>query len=557
MLRIKKFVRFLRNGLFLVLVASLVLILSCVGYAQQTPTKEKIIQVAQSWPCYIDPAVGQDNVAVIAHINLYEQLVMLDEKGEVTPKVAKSWDFDPASNTYTFYLVKGIKFHNGDILTANDVIFSLKRLLTIGEGWSFLFKNVIGGYSAPDPETVVISLKQSYGPFLSILIHLHILNEKQVMSNIKKDGLYGEFGDYGKEWLVTHDAGSGPYMVKEMKTAEYLYAVRFPDYWGGWDKDAPDSFKLIGTTEPVTVRTLMSRNQLEITDEWQPTENYEALGKIPGVEVAYFNAGGLLYLDFNTSKPPLDDVHFRRALMYIFDYKICYELLYPMGKRTNGPVGSALPGWDSTLPFLERDVERAKTELAQSKYADQLDKYPVEFAWVSEVPDEEKVALLLQSNASEIGIKIEVTKNPWLTMVSRSASAESTPHIFTEIKTSIPYPEAGALLEGGYHSIGRGTFANVHWFTDEIQSELDQLIEEALSTADNIERYAKYSTLTKKIIDLASDIWAVEIPQRHAYHADYVVWPDADAAKAGQKIHIMPGQRMYFNNMKFISEKAP
>jgi peptide/nickel transport system substrate-binding protein len=416
---------------------------------------------------------------------------------------------------------------------------------------------VIGGYSAPDPETVVISLKQSYGPFLSILIHLHILNGKQVISNIKKDGPYGEFGDYGKEWLVTHDAGSGPYMVKEMKTAEYLYAISFPDYWGGWDKDAPDSFKLIGTTEPVTVRTLMSRNQLEITDEWQPTENYEVLGKIPGVEVAYFNAGGVLYLGFNTSKPPLDDVHFRRALMYIFNYKTCHEKIYPMGKHTNGPIGSALPGWDSTAPLLERDLEKAKAELAQSPYANQLDKYPVEFAWVSEVPDLEKVALLLQSNASEIGIKIEVIKNPWLTMVAITASAESTPHIFTEIKTSIPYPEAGALLEGGYHSTGRGTFANVHWFTDEIQSELDQLIEETLSTADNIERYAKYSTLTKKIIDLASDIWAVEIPQRHAYHADYVVWPDADAAKAGQKIYIMPGQRMYFNNMKFISEKAP
>ncbi|MBA7476217.1 putative D,D-dipeptide-binding periplasmic protein DdpA [subsurface metagenome] len=549
MLRIRK------NELFLVLVVGLVLVLSCAGYAQQAPTKEKIIRVAQSWPCYIDPAVGQDNVSVIAHINLYEQLVMLDEKGEITPKVAKSWDFDPASNTYTFHLVEGIKFHNGDILTANDVIFSLERLLNIGEGWSFLFKNVVGGYSAPNPETVVISLEKSYGPFLSILIHLHILNEKQIMANIQ-DGLYEGFGDYGKGWLVTHDAGSGPYQVKEMKTAEYLYAVRFPDYWGGWDKDAPDSFKLIGTTEPVTVRTLMSRNQLEITDEWQPTENYEALGKIPGVEVAYFNAGGLLYLDFNTSKPPLDDVHFRRALMYIFDYKTCHELVYPMGKRTNGPVGSALPGWDSTLPFLERDIERAKMELAQSKYANQLDKYPVEFAWVSEVPDEEKVALLLQSNASEIGIKIEVSKNPWLTMVARSASAESTPHIFTEIKTSIPYPEAGALLEGGYHSIGRGTFANVHWFTDEIQNELDQLIEGALSTASNIERYAKYSAMAKRIIDIASDIWAVELPQRHAYHADYVVWSDADAAKVGEKIHIMPGQRMYFKDMKFVSEKV-
>jgi len=301
----------------------------------------------------------------------------------------------------------------------------------------------------------------------------------------------------------------------------------------------------------------MNRKELEITDEWQPTENYKAMEEIPGVDVAYFLAGGVLYLSFNTAKPPLDDVHFRRALIYSFDYKTCHEKIYPEAKRTNSPIGSALPGWDPTMPLLERDLEKAKAELAQSPYADKLDQYPVEFAWVSEVPDEEKVALLMQSNAADIGIKIEVTKNPWLTMVDRAASAESCPHIFTEIKTSIPYPEAGALLEEGYHSAGRGTFANVHWFTDEIQSELDQLLADALGTMDNNERYAKYKALSQKLIDLAPDIWAVELPQRHAYHADYLIWPDADAAKAGGKINIMPGHRMYFKNMKFIPEKMP
>ena len=550
-MKTSKFIRFLRNGLFLVLVASLVLILSCAGYTQQE-VNEKIVRVVQGWPCYIDPAVGSSNVDVIAHTNIYDQLVMINEKNEVIPKVATSWDFDPTSDTYTFHLGKGIKFHNGDTLTANDVIFSLKRLLTIGEGWAYAFEEVIGEYSAPDPETVVISLKQKYGPFIYTLVFFSILNEKQVMSNINKDGLYGEFGDYGKDWLVTHDAGSGPYMVKEMKTADYLYAIRFPDYWGGWDKDAPESFKLIGSTEPVLVRTLMSRNELEITDEWQPTENYKDMDAIPGVDVAYFYTGQILYLSFNTSKPPLDDIHFRRALTYIFDYKTCQEKVYSNAKRTNGPVGSTFAGWDSTLPLLERDLEKAKAELAQSPYADQLDKYPVEFAWVSDVPDEERVALLLQSNAGEIGIKIEITKVPWLTICDRATSAEFTPHIFTMITGGILYPEAGASIEDGYHSKGRGTYNNTHWFTDEIQSELDQLIEETVTTMDIEKRFAMYKELISKIIGLAPDIWAVELPNRHAYHADYLVWPDADAAKAGHKANIMTGQRMYFKNMRFI-----
>jgi peptide/nickel transport system substrate-binding protein len=61
------------------------------------------------------------------------------------------------------------------------------------------------------------------------LVRLYILNKDQVMANIQ-DGSYGEYGDYGKEWLTTNDAGSGPYTVKEMKKQEHLYAVKFPDF---------------------------------------------------------------------------------------------------------------------------------------------------------------------------------------------------------------------------------------------------------------------------------------------------------------------------------------
>jgi len=193
----------------------------------------------------------------------------------------------------------------------------------------------------------------------------------------------------------------------------------------------------------------MNRKELEITDEWQPTENYKAMEEIPGVDVAYFLAGGVLYLSFNTAKPPLDDVHFRRALIYSFDYKTCHEKIYPEAKRTNSPIGSALPGWDPTMPLLERDLEKAKAELAQSPYADKLDQYPVEFAWVSEVPDEEKVALLMQSNAADIGIKIEVTKNPWLTMVDRAASAG--PALISSLRSRPAFPtrKPGPCLRRG------------------------------------------------------------------------------------------------------------
>ncbi|HHV78313.1 MAG TPA: ABC transporter substrate-binding protein [Firmicutes bacterium] len=519
------------------------------------PQKEMIVRMTQAWPVKLDPAMGYDNASSVAYANLYDTLVMVDPDGTIKPWVAKSWDYDATSKTYTFKLEKGIKFHNGDTLTAADVVFSAKRMLTIGGGWAFVFKNVIKDVVAEGEDTVKFILTGDYGPFLKTLVHLPILNQKQVMANIKKDGTYGEFGDYGKEWLVTHDAGSGPYMVKEMKTSEYLSAVRFPDYWKGVENGSPESFKIIGTTEAATVRTLMSRKELEITDEWQTAEAYSKLKELPGVKVADFVSGGLMIFHFNTSKKPLDDVHVRRALQYCFDYDSALKI-FPGGKLTSGPVGSALPGYDASLPKFRQNLDKAREELKQSKYKDTIGNYEIELAWTAEVPDEEKVALLLQSNAEQLGIKIKVTKGPWLTWLDKVRKPETTPHIFTRVQTSISFPEAGAILDY-FRSTARGQPTNCHWFADNVQKEIDTLVGDALATMDTNARYEKYKTITRKIVDLASDIWVVELPQRQAYQADYLIWPAAQAAEKGEPVNTLVGLRTYFRDMRLVPEKMP
>jgi peptide/nickel transport system substrate-binding protein len=516
------------------------------------PPREKIVRIVQSWPVYIDPAVGSDNVAELCMQNFYDTLLTVDENGNPQPRVAESWTFDPNTLTYTFKIRKGIQFHDGSELKASDVVFSLKRMIDIGEGWGYLFRGLVKDVSAPNPETVTITLERPVGPFLLYLMHLAVVNEKQVKDNAKKDGPYGEFGDYGKDWLLTHDAGSGPYMVKEVKLEEHVIGVKNPNYWQKIDENAPDSFKVIGTTEPVTVRTLMAKKELEITDEWQPTENYDAMSKLPGVKVANLRTGAPLMLMFNTSKPPFDDLHFRRAVMYVFDYAVCQEQILPTSERARGPVSPVMPGGDPSLPLLERNVDKAKEELAQSKYAGQLDQYPIEFWWNSVVPDQEKIALLLQSNCQEIGIKVDVVKSSWTQFVDACSKPETTPHIFPVIQSSIAYPEAGAILYQVYHSSSRGTFFNMHWFDDATQAEIDQMIEDAIATLDTNERHEKYKAIIRKILDLAADIVAVEMPQRHAYQAGYLMWPAAQAAETGGKINLMPGLRMQFKDMRFI-----
>jgi len=543
-----------------VLALSLILSLAFVTSLMPTsaasaPPREKMVRIVQSLPVYIDPAVGADNVAEICIHNFYDTLLTADENGTPQPRVAKSWEFDADTLTYTFKINKGIKFHNGDELKASDVVFSLKRMIDIGEGWGFLFRGVVKDFSALDTETVTITLERPIGIFLFYLIRVAVFNEKQVMENAKKEGPYGEFGDYGKNWLLTHDAGSGPYMVEEVRLAEYVIGIRNPNYWQEIDKNAPDSFKIIGVTEPVTVRTLMARKELEITDEWQPTENYNAMSKLPGIKVANLRTGAPLMLMFNTSKPPFDDVHFRRAVIYIFDYAVCKDQILPTSDRARGPVSSIIPGGDPSLPLIERDLEEAKAELAQSPYVTKLDQYPIEFWWNSVVPDQEKIALLLQSNCQEIGIKVNIVKSSWTLFVDAAANPDTSPHIFPVIQSSLAYPEAGGILHQCYHSSSRGTFDNMHWLDDATQTEIDSMIEEAITTLDTNERYQTYKAIIRKILDFALDIVAVEMPQRHAYQAEYLMWPAAKAAETGEKFNLMPGLRMQFKDMRFIGEE--
>ena len=541
-------------ALSLILSLAFMTLLMPTSAASAAP-REKIVRFVQSWPLYIDPAVGSDNVAEVCIHNFYDTLLTLDDSGAPQPRVAKSWEFNADTLTYTFKINKGIKFHNGDELKASDVVFSLKRMIDIGEGWAYLFRGVVKDFSALDTETVTITLERPIGIFLFYLMRVAVLNEKQVMENAKKEGPYGEFGDYGKDWLLTHDAGSGPYMVKEVKLAEHVIGVRNPNYWQEIDKNAPDSFKIIGVTEPVTVRTLMAKKELEITDEWQPTENYNAMSKLPGIKVANLRTGAPLCLMFNTSKPPFDDVHFRQAVIYIFDYAVCKDQIIPTSDRARGPVSPIIPGGDPSLPLLERDLEEAKAELAQSPYVTKLDQYPIEFWWNSVVPDQEKIALLLQSNCQEIGIKVNITKSSWTLFVDAAANPDTTPHIFPVIMTALAYPEAGGILYQCYHSSYRGTFFNMHWLDDATQTEIDFMIEEAIATLDTNERYQTYKAIIRKILDLALDIVAVEMPQRHAYQAEYLMWPAAKAAETGEKFNLMPGLRLQFKDMRFIGEE--
>src|SRR4030066_446150 len=200
--------------------------------AVQAPQK-RVLRISFSWPDRIDPAVGNDFASSTSLANLYDTLIFPNAKGGVDPWLATSGEISADGLIYTFHLREGVKFHDGSLLKASDVVYSYNRIKTIGEGYGYLVTTGVQSMTAPDDSTVEIKVDQPSSLFLPSLVRLYVASEAIVKANTKAEGPYAENGDYGKECLQPPDAGSGPYMVKEFPLEQYLLMEKLNDGGGG------------------------------------------------------------------------------------------------------------------------------------------------------------------------------------------------------------------------------------------------------------------------------------------------------------------------------------
>jgi peptide/nickel transport system substrate-binding protein len=515
----------------MLIVMILIVGLSSAALAQDEPSR---LRVTFSWPTFIDPAVGNDFSSSTSLANIYDTLIFPNAEGGSDPWLAESWDVSDDGTVYTFSLRQGVLFHDGSELLASDVAYSYTRFKEIGEGFSYLLADA--AVEAVDDYTVQFTLEQPSGLFLPSLVRLYILNEDVVLENTAAEGIYGDNGDYGTEWLLTNDAGSGPYLVVEFPLAEYLLMEKFNDWWNAesFVENAPDEVRFIATTETATVRSLMDDGELEITDQWQTIEALEALGAMDGVSVIAFPTMTSFYYMMNTSLAPLDDIHCRHAVAYAYDYAQAIALEWEGTQQMVGPVPQTVGGHNPDVLVFTRDLDKAREELAECQYADSIADYPIELVWIAEVPAEERFALLFQANMNEIGIPVDVVSNPWLSVVENTSSQETSPHIVT-IYVSTDLPEAGLMIQQRYHSDTAATWQQNEWLLD---SDLDAAIEDALSTVDEVERFAKYGDLQAQLAELAPSLYLYDQLEKHAV-AEYVEWnPQANSSVMGYQIYV-------------------
>lgn len=509
-----------------ILLVSVLLIsgMALSGCTQESSGEKSYLRVGFSWPCEIDPAIGSDYSSATAFTNIYDPLVYPTTEG-VEPWIATDWQASPNGTTYTFDIRKGVKFHSGNELTAEDVMFSMKRIKTIGEGYAYLFGSVNMTKSKQLGEhKVKFVLDEPSGVFLSSLVRLYIVDKEVVMNNIKTDTKfqYPPNGDLGRNYLRTQDAGSGPYKVYEVVKQDHVYMKRSEDYWEKFAKNPADEYHMLALGEPSTERTMFSEGTLEITSQWLP---YQVVNSIAaqGGQKGDYPSGGEFYGMMNTQKKPLDDIHVRKALSYCFAYEKQVDQIFPASKLPKSIVPSLLPG-AADLDMPRKNMEKAREELKKSKYypgiVNKPEKYKIECSWTASVSATENVALLMAEQAEKVGLNVESSKYQWSSLIEAMSSEETSPHI-AMVWVSAHYPEAGSILESKWNSVNADSWEQNEWLMNDT---LDSMIENALQEPNRQERFALYKDIQQIVLNKYCTMYLHTQYSQHAYQS-YVTWP--------------------------------
>ena len=472
---------------------------------------QTVLRVGEGNSANLDPAIAASVPDSVLFYNVYDTLVFpgVDQgTNEMRPHLAEKVDVNAAGTVYTIKLRPNVKFHTGNTMTAEDVVFSLERFLALKRGNSFLFDGWVSSVVAKDPLTVEVTLKKPYSTFFSALSRLGILDKKAVMAN-KKEGTYGEYGDYGVAWLNTNSAGTGAYRPVAHKQTEGTELHKFKDYFKPINAKAPDVVRLWYHQADPTVVTLFQRGEMDMGRSFIASETKETLLGIKGVTLEEEPGVALFFIKLNNKRAPFDDVHCRRALAFAVDYDSLVQIEKVNDKITGaklarGPLLSGMSGYSESQPLMKRDMAKAKAELAKCKHKPGSMK--IQISYIENSPKGEPIGLLLQLNWQELGFQSELQRMPWAMYTQLTSKPETTPMVGM-VYTFARVPDPDAYLYNIYHSSRHGQFSAAEHFAD---AEVDAMLDKGRSMPIGPERTALYEQLVKRIVDLQPSIWGYE-----------------------------------------------
>jgi oligopeptide transport system substrate-binding protein len=290
-------------------------------------------------PDTLDPHLNFGTREAWIQDDMYEGLVAFDSKGDIIPGQAESWDVSDDGLTWTFNLRDGLKWSNGDPVSAQDFVNGLIRTIdpATASDKSYYFSSTIQipgaaeftdgsskdaksvGISAPNDKTVVITLKSPQPNMLYLMGSFH-------MTPLHKPS----FDKFGADFIKPENVVvNGAYIMTENVPQSHVTLVRNPNYWGAADVKI-DKVVYHVTEDDLTELKRFRAGELHVTNEI-PSDQIDALKAELGAQVHLGPYVETQYMSFNITKPPYDNIKVRQALSMAIDREVLQNKILKAG----------------------------------------------------------------------------------------------------------------------------------------------------------------------------------------------------------------------------------
>jgi peptide/nickel transport system substrate-binding protein len=481
----------------LVLFAVVLPIFAAVGCHSPRRDAGTVVFLIQSSPASLDPRVGTDEVSEHIDELLFDGLVQRDAQYHFTPALASSWD-EPDARTYVFHLRSGVKFADGQPLTARDVVWTIESMGAAGRSGAVISPKAatyasIASVEARDAQTVVFHLKQP---------------DNFLLRNLSTGAIgivpYGSAKDFWRQ-----PVGTGPFRFVNQRIDQDVVVERNSISWSVVPKIERVRFAVV--PDAITQSLELEKGSGDVESNSLPMDALPVLEQRTGLAVEDTRGTEIQYLAFNTRDPLLSNVHVRQAIALAIDRGLIVRTLW---RGHAQPAVSLLPenhwAWSGNVERYDYDPARAEQLLDEASYRRGANGIRFHLTMKTSTDDRARLlAAVLQQQFSQVGIALDLRSNEFATFysdVTRGAfqmyslywiGGNEQPDIFSYVFSTARFPPRGA---------NRGHYSN---------PRLDALLDDAAENGDAAKRRSDYVE--------AQQILARDLPIIDLWYLDTIV----------------------------------
>ncbi|MCE0493706.1 ABC transporter substrate-binding protein [Vibrio salinus] len=358
-------------------------------------------------PVSLDPQEQLSGATLQLSHMVFDPLVRYTQDLKFQPRLAKKWERID-DRTVRFELRKGVKFHSGNPMTADDVVWTFKRLKDSPD-----FKAIFEPYEKMvkvDDYTVDLVSKGPYPLVLQTATYIFPMDSKFYSGKTKEGKEKDEIIKHGNSFASTHESGTGPFIVQYREQGVKVEFKRFADYWDKDSKGNVDNLTLVPIKEDATRVAALLSGDVDMIAPVAPND-LKRVKNAPNVDLITLPGTRVITFQLNQdSNPALKDVRVRQAIVYAINNKgIVKKIMKGFATAAGQQSPQGYAGYNPKL-VPRYDLKKAKALMKEAGYEKGLNLTMI--APNNRYVNDAKVAQAVAAMLSKIGIKVDLKTMP-------------------------------------------------------------------------------------------------------------------------------------------------